>query len=418
MKNSLFKVMAGLVTSALIQTGTLAQITYEFREGVNGYNGTSDTYLQIGDPIQIRGDEQEWEWDGSDAGAYNVGALHFADIIGTNANQIPPNSTVVRAFLTLTVTNEGNAAEIATVHNLLKPFDEAADFIDFTVNFDPIADDDYEAEIVASIPGPSAGDIIEVDVTSSLAKWLGGAENLGWMFIPDPAGTNGVGIQSSELAGSVIPRLVITTPNGEFIFEDGLNGYNGTVDTFLETGDGAGDINGGNDVFEWDGSDGGGSNFGLLRFDGLFGNGPNQIAPGTSITNAQITLTISDPGDLGEFHEILEGSADEPTNFDEEFTSMIDFGDSFEPRAGVDYAEEIVDTIEGVNGAQQVDVTSSIQKYSDGEANRGWIIVPTGGGGVEAASSDRAAGDSDAGAPKLTVIIEGQSTAVQNYSLY
>lgn len=412
----LYSFIASSLFVLALHPSAFSQITITFQQGVNGYNGTSDTYFQSGDPLQIRGAEQEWEWDGSDAGGKNFGALRFDNIIGTGSNQIPANSTVVRAFLTLTVTNEGNAAEIASVHDLLKPFSEDADFIDFSANFEPVPGDDYAAEVVAQIPGPAAGDIIEVDVTSSLRRLLSGAQNLGWMFVPAPAGTNGVGIQSSELVGSVVPQLIITTPNGIFTFENGRNGYTGTVDTWINTGTLAADPQGGDDDFEWDGSDNGGSNFGLLRFENIFGSGANQIPLGTSITNARIILTIIDPGNVGEFHEILEGSADAPTNFDET-TAMLDFGDGFEPIAGVEYSVDVVDTIEGVNGTQEVDVTSTIQKYSSGEPNRGWIITPTGGGGVVAVSSERASGG-EGGPAKLTVIIEGQSTAVHDFPLY
>lgn len=410
----LYSYFASSVFALSVQHTAISQVTYTFQEGVNGYSGTSDTYFQSGDPIQIRGSEQEWEWDGEDAGGRNFGALHFPNIIGTGPNQIPPNSGLVRAFITLTVTNEGSADQIATIHDLLKPFTEDIDFIDFSANFEPLPDDDYLAEVVAEIPGPAAGDILEIDVTSSLQRWLSGSENLGWMFVP--GGTNGVGIQSSELVGSVVPQLIITTPNGIFTFEDGKNGYDGTVDTWINTGTLAADPQGGDDDFEWDGDDAGGSNFGLLRFDNIFGSGAGQIPLGTTVSNARVILTIIDPGDIGEFHELLEGTADAPANFDET-TAMLDFGDGFEPIAGVEYSVDVVDTIEGVNGTQEVDVTSTIQKYSSGEPNRGWIIVPTGGGGVIAASSERATGG-DGGPPKLTVIVEGQQTAVQDYSLY
>jgi hypothetical protein len=345
----------------------------------------------------------------------NYGFLHFADIIGTGPNQIPPDSDVTQAILELTVINEGNSGEIATVHNLLLPFTEEMDFIEFTLNPDVFPGEEYEEEVVAEIPGPPAGAVISIDVTSSLQRWVSGdLENNGWLFFPQ--GGNGVGIQSSELSISLIPRLVISTPEGEFVFEDGADGYSGTVDTFLNTGNGAADINGEDANWGWDADDNGGQSFGLIRFDDIFGTAPNQVPPGTTIDSAIIFLVVMDSGDVANVHEILEGSEDEPTDFDETSTSMIDWGDLFEPRPGIDYAEEAVATAEGTTGEIQVDVTATIQKYSDGEANRGWIFVPTGGGGVDVAASDRAGAD-ESGPPKLTVIVGG-GTGITDFSVY
>jgi hypothetical protein len=392
----------------------MAQTTYVFQENLNGYTGTSDTYFQTGDAAAIHGDETEWEWDASDGGV-NYGFLHFADIIGTGPNQIPLDSDVTQAILELTVINEGNSGEIATVHNLLLPFTEEMDFIEFTLNPDVFPGEEYEEEVVAEIPGPPAGAVISIDVTSSLQRWVSGdLENNGWLFFPQ--GGNGVGIQSSELSISLIPRLVISTPEGEFVFEDGADGYSGTVDTFLNTGNGAADINGEDANWGWDADDNGGQSFGLIRFDDIFGTAPNQVPPGTTIDSAIIFLVVMDSGDVANVHEILEGSEDEPTDFDETSTSMIDWGDLFEPRPGIDYAEEAVATAEGTTGEIQVDVTATIQKYSDGEANRGWIFVPTGGGGVDVAASDRAGAD-ESGPPKLTVIVGG-GTGITDFSVY
>lgn len=186
-----------------------AQIEIVFQQGLNGYAGTFDTTFQTGDPIDIWGDLPEFEWDGSDEGGFNFGMLRFENIFGAGAGQVSPTATILNAVLTLNVTNEGGATQIATMHNLLLPFDEDLDFFEFGdgAGFDPRPAIDYEEEVLNSIPGPSAGDVLELDVTSSLQAWQGGQANHGWVFIP--GGTNGVGIASSEAPNNQ-PKLTVT----------------------------------------------------------------------------------------------------------------------------------------------------------------------------------------------------------------
>ena len=263
------------------------------------------------------------------------------------------DSDVTQAILELTVINEGNSGEIATVHNLLLPFTEEMDFIEFTLNPDVFPGEEYEEEVVAEIPGPPAGAVISIDVTSSLQRWVSGdLENNGWLFFPQ--GGNGVGIQSSELSISLIPRLVISTPEGEFVFEDGADGYSGTVDTFLNTGNGA-DINGEDANWGWDADDNGGQSFGLIRFDI---SGTALTVPGTTIDSAIIFLVvmIRAMAIFMRFWKALRMNLRTLTKP----TLMIDWGDLFEPRPGINYAEKRL-LPEGTTGEIQVDVTATIQ---------------------------------------------------------
>ena len=49
------------------------------------------------------------------------------------------------------------------------------------------------------------------------------------------------------------------------IFQQGFGGYEGTHDTFYQTGD-PGAIHGAEDDWEWDNSDAGGSNYGFIYY--------------------------------------------------------------------------------------------------------------------------------------------------------
>jgi hypothetical protein len=406
---------ASVVALVLIVTwsvSTQAQIIFVFQQGLNGYEGTADTFVQTGDPFAVHGDETEWEWDGSDAGGANFGFLRFDDIVGAKSGQIPPGSTVLSAILSLTITSAGTESEIATVHDLIKPFTEEMSLADFTEELEPLVGVEYIEDVVAEIPGPPSGVVIEVDVTSSLKRWVAGESNQGWIFVP--GGSNGVGAISSESSPTLLPTLEVNTPVGIFVFRDGEKGYNGTADTWINNGTDIDTVQGEENYFGFDGSDAGGKNYGLLRFDDIIGTGAGQIPPGTTITSAKILLSIVDSGDAGTLHEILPGPADQPTYFDDANTTCTTFGDGYEPWPGVHYAEDPVADVPGESGRIELDVTATVQKYSNGEKNMGWIFVPTGTDGVDITSSEATPGG---GPPKLTVTIQGPAS-VADYSIY
>src|SRR5690606_4461017 len=141
------------------------------------------------------------------------------------------------------------------------------------------------------------------------------------------------------------PRLIVDTSEGEFIFEENRNGYTGTHDTWLNTGNDVESVFGLASLFEWDGDNAGGANIGLLRFDNIIGTGTNQIPPTATINSARLVLNLVNEGELANIHEVLEGSADEPTDWDEETAAMINWGDTFAPRPGVDYDEDALASI-------------------------------------------------------------------------
>lgn len=191
-----------------------AQVPIVFQQGLGGYDGVHDTFYMTGNPIAINGDSTEWEWDGEDAGGLNFGMIRFDNIFGANPGQVPPDANIINAVLTLTVTNEGDASQTATMHELLTAFDDTKDFFEFgdKSGADPLPGQDYVEEPIASIPGPTVGTILNLDVTASIKRIQAGGDNFGWVFIP--GGSNGVGIASSE-AASGRPTLTITIEGTE-----------------------------------------------------------------------------------------------------------------------------------------------------------------------------------------------------------
>lgn len=185
------------------------------------------------------------------------------------------------------------------------------------------------------------------------------------------------------------------------VFQEGVDGYIGTVDTdVVASGDGyttAQNL----DRFIVDKPDVGtqGEEQGLLRFENIFGPGARQIPFGAQVVNATLTLKGYDTGTLERItlHEML-------IPWDESSTgSSLDGGISAD---NLEARETAVSVIEGpfsiIGEIRQADVTVSLQAWSQGDSNYGWVLLPD---GVEtdgwAIWSSEAASMSDR--PKLTV---------------
>jgi hypothetical protein len=169
-------------------------------------------------------------------------------------------------------------------------------------------------------------------------------------------------------------------------FQEGENGYSGTVDTFIMESD-ADTSYGGEDWVEWDNDDpynSGDSNFGLIRFDNIFGAGTNQIPVGANIESATLTYVVSSgdyaTGDSADVNEVAIDWAEDVTY------------NGFGAESGVqadDYGTSVGTANGSTAGAETVDVMASLIVWaSDPSANHGWIFRPTGSDGVEFRSSE------------------------------
>ena len=195
------------------------------------------------------------------------------------------------------------------------------------------------------------------------------------------------GQECSPLDGAcvVVPTVVS--------FREGTDGYLGGWDTFI-TEAAPEEQYGDQDVFEWDGEDSGGENFGLLRFGELFEEEGGPIARRASIESATLTYTIEDQGNVGEVYESLVG-------WDESVTFS-----TLGATAGVQPEDLglLVASTEGALGTFTLDVTASVVAWANTPAsNQGWIIVPTGTGGVGVSSSES---EDEVVRPTLTITFQ------------
>jgi hypothetical protein len=176
-------------------------------------------------------------------------------------------------------------------------------------------------------------------------------------------------------------------------FQDGVNGYAGTSDTWIGGASPAND-NAASTLVEWDGDDGGGQNYGLLRFNNIFGSGPGQIPAGASISSATLTYQVTNPGGSATVNQVVvDWAPPDPVTWN-----------NFGGEAGVqtdEYGAQ-VGTAAGGTGTQNLNVTASLAAWSvNPSLNKGWVFRPTGGtDGVEFVSSNSG---TVASRPKLTV---------------
>lgn len=199
--------------------------------------------------------------------------------------------------------------------------------------------------------------------------------------------TDGFG-ETSEATVSV---TVEGTPElSSLRFQEGVNGYSGTVDTSLFASS-ADDDSSEDSELEIDSSS---EKHTLIRFEDIFGNEDGQIAPGSDIVSAQLVFDVTSSGDEITLHEML-GTWEETASW----SSLVD-GISAD---GVEAAETPVTTSGGSvgTGTLELDVTDSILKWlDDPSSNNGWAILPTDSDGVDLISSE---GSNVAARPELVV---------------
>ncbi len=111
---------------------------------------------------------------------------------------------------------------------------------------------------------------------------------------------------------------------------------------------------------------------GLLRFSALFGTDPGQIPLGTPIVKAVLTLTTEGPA----AHSANGGRLHRMTIPWDEYATFESLGNGVQLPAEALSAHD-ADSAGAVNGkgTDSFDVTVSLQAWSNGETNYGWVLI-------------------------------------------
>lgn len=121
----------------------------------------------------------------------------------------------------------------------------------------------------------------------------------------------------------------------------------------------------------------------LVRFENLFGPDVSQIPVGATLQSATLQLQVTNPGNSMNLHRMVPNWAATDT-WDTLVGGVQNNG--VEAVAAADVSTGAVAT-----GLLSIDVLASLQAWqSDPNANRGWVLLPTGSDGVDFDSSEGA----------------------------
>jgi hypothetical protein len=180
-------------------------------------------------------------------------------------------------------------------------------------------------------------------------------------------------------------------------FENGVASYNGTQDTGIFSI--APNVNFGTEVsISPDQQDANGVRQGLMRFDNIFGNGPGQIPLGSTINSATLELSVVNSSFSSmqmSFYRVL-------TPWSEATATWNTFGQIGGMQASENEVTDLPpDAIQfdPSTGVKLIDVSRSLEHWSAGQSNLGWMIESASSDGWDFETSEAAIGDR----PKLTV---------------
>jgi hypothetical protein len=170
-------------------------------------------------------------------------------------------------------------------------------------------------------------------------------------------------------------------------FQDGVSGYVGTQETEL-TQPNPNTVQGSNTSVSVDLVNGGGQSQGLIRFDNIFGSGPNQIPLGSTILSGTLTVYVTNDSAAGAnitLHRML-------VDWNEGTATWNSLGGGL--NSGVDYLAAVDSTLPNPNSGNNVFNTfsglqSTLQAWSNGTAsNYGWGILNDNNNGLDFRSAE------------------------------
>jgi hypothetical protein len=206
----------------------------------------------------------------------------------------------------------------------------------------------------------------------------------------------------AALGDQVSTTLTILDNERSLVLQQGLNGYAGTQDTHLRAA-AAGTNLGGNATILTDLDDGGLQTQALLRFDNLFGTGPNQIPANAIIHAATLIVQVSSESNgLISLHRML-------VNWNEASTwNSLNNGIQPVTEAAL-FPDETPLALPGATGPRSFDVTAALQAWRAGTSNFGWVFLNTSTNGWDIQSSEAANGLLR---PRLEVVFSAPAATV------
>jgi len=171
-------------------------------------------------------------------------------------------------------------------------------------------------------------------------------------------------------------------PEVEVSFQQGVNGYRGTVDievwalapkTILDTNPNASS----------DANNDGGESQVLMKFDGIIGNQPGQIPPDATIVSAKLIVSAFDEGNTVNLHRMYV-----PFNNSSTWDSLLSGVSADDMEASRHKDGFTFGTIAASASGVSFDIKDTVQAWANGQPNHGWVFLNTGGNGWDFYTSD------------------------------
>jgi hypothetical protein len=175
-----------------------------------------------------------------------------------------------------------------------------------------------------------------------------------------------------------VPAISADAPNANtrtVTFQDGANGYRGTIDLEIWAVAPNTCLNG-NPNASADADNDGGESQVLMRFDDVIGNKPNQIPPKSAIKSATLVVSAFDEGTTVHLHRMLV-----PWKANATWNSLVggvtaDGREASKQKDGFTFGK-----ISASTSAIPFEVTDTVQAWANGKPNYGWVFINTGGNG-------------------------------------
>lgn len=200
--DSQFNIPLNLVDRFGLPNGAGIKSSKSFRQGVNGYTGARDTWIDADAGDATHGDDPtawvDGDRNGGTAGSPDSQGLIRFDFIFDEGN-IPADAKVDSAELLIRTSDLTNSQSPNTMslYRLLKPWTLNGTWNSQGNGINPDAVDAILAANDTIVPSVQ-GEFLSFDVTESLSAWLAGAPNYGWALLP--SGGNGWQWDTSDSA--------------------------------------------------------------------------------------------------------------------------------------------------------------------------------------------------------------------------
>ncbi len=291
---------------------------------------------------------------------FNVTAVNDAPTISSLGPQVTPTNTALYF-------NASNANQI-----IISDLDAAGNLVRVTINTSngqftlanltglTFTTGDGSADTSMVFTG-SLANINNALINAFLNPTTSFSGAAGFTISVDDLGNQGTG-------GALTASETINVQVGAVTFQQGVNGYSGAQDVRIVTGTPSTNYGTEDRIYQNAGEQV------LIRFDQLFGNGPGQIPFGSIITSASLTVNVDNTGSqTSEIYRVLNLTWDQSTATWNSVVNGVQLND-------VEASSTALTSV-ATNRTGYVTYSgleSSLQAWSNGETNNGWVITKSG----------------------------------------